>query len=85
MRRRGTFKENANPAVMAAAFEKHLSEVDAWFDGRSYVKMMRVPYKDVLSKPQEISRQAATFLGVELNLAAMVAQVDESLYRNRAK
>jgi hypothetical protein len=29
LRRRGTYKEGANPAVMASAFEKHLREVYA--------------------------------------------------------
>src|SRR3954470_1274126 len=34
MRRRGTYKEGANPAAMAAAFEKHLREVYAWLQGK---------------------------------------------------
>jgi hypothetical protein len=85
MRRRGTFKEGANPAVMAAAFEKHLREVDAWFASRSHTKVMRVPYKDVLGKPEEITRLIGDFLGIALEMPAMVAQVDQSLYRNRAK
>src|SRR6202161_439394 len=38
LKRRGTYKEGANPAAISAAFEKHLREVYAWMDGKTYVK-----------------------------------------------
>jgi hypothetical protein len=85
LRRRGTFKEGSNPAMIAAAFEKELAKVSAWIDGRSYVKALRVPYHDVLSKPQEIAQKLASFLEMKLDEDAMIQQVDASLYRNRAK
>lgn len=84
MRRRGTFKEGANSAIIGAAFEKHLREVYAWLDTKPYVRALRVPYHDVLAKPQEISGNLVEFLGSPLNIDAMVQQVDSSLYRNRA-
>ena len=84
MRRRGTFKEGANSAIIGAAFEKHLREVYAWLDTKPYVKALRVPYHDVLAKPQEIGGNLVEFLGSPLNIDAMVQQVDASLYRNRA-
>jgi hypothetical protein len=83
MRRRGTYKEDANPAAMAVAFEKHLREVYAWLEGKPYVKSMRVAYHDALKQPDEISRQISEFLGEPLNLEAMRQAVDASLYRNR--
>jgi len=83
LRRRGTYKEGANPAAMAAAFEKHLREVYAWLDGRPYVKSMRVSYHEALSQPEEVSRKIYEFLGESLNVEAMTMQVDASLYRNR--
>jgi hypothetical protein len=85
MRRRGTFKEGANAAAISAAFENHLREVYAWLDGKPYVKLLRLPYHDVLNKPKEIARQIQDFLQLDLNIAAMVQQVDASLYRNRSK
>ena len=83
LRRRGTYKEGANPAAMAAAFEKHLREVYAWLGGKPYVKSIRVAYHDVLEHPEDVSRNLAEFLGVSLNVEAMTRQVDASLYRNR--
>jgi len=85
LRHRGTYKEGANPAAIAAAFEKHLREVYAWLDGTPYVKALRVPYHEALRNAQETSQTLATFLDVTLNVEAMAQQVDASLYRNRAK
>jgi hypothetical protein len=83
LRRRGTYKEGANPAAMAVAFERHLREVYAWLEGRPYVKSMRVAYHDALEHPEEVSRRIAEFLGISLNVEGMIQQVDASLYRNR--
>jgi hypothetical protein len=85
LRHRGTYKEGANPAIMSAAFEKHLREVYAWLDGKPYVKAIRVSYHDALSGPKEIGQQIAQFLGIELSVDAMAQQVDAALYRNRSK
>jgi hypothetical protein len=83
LRRRGTYKEGANPAAMAAAFEKHLREVYVWLDGKPYVKAIRVQYHEALEHPEDVSRKLAEFLGVLLNRELMKQQVDASLYRNR--
>jgi|SRR4051812_32782138 hypothetical protein len=84
LRRRGTYKEGANPVVIAAAFEKHLREVYAWLDGKVYVKALRLPYHEVLTSPKEVGLRLAEFLAIPLNVEAMMQQVDSSLYRNRA-
>jgi len=85
LKRRGTYKDGANPAIISAAFEKHLREVYAWLDGKPYVKTLRLPYHDVLSKPKEVSEQLEQFLGFPLNVDVMTREVDASLYRNRGK
>ena len=83
LRRRGTFKEGVDPAMISTAFQKHLREVDSWLADKLYVKTMRVPYHAVLTQPQEIANQLPGFLGIDLNVGAMTQQVDASLYRNR--
>ena len=85
LRRRGTYKEGTDPAMIAGAFERHLREVYAWLESKPHVKNLRVPYHDALSRPKETAQQLAQFLRVELNVDAMVQQVDASLYRNRSK
>jgi len=83
LRRRGTYKEGANPAAMGAAFEKHLRDVYAWLEGKTYVKSMRVAYHEALAHPEAVSRRIAEFLGISLNVDSMTRAVDASLYRNR--
>jgi hypothetical protein len=85
LRRRGTYKSNADSAAMAAVFEKHLNEVNAWMEGKPYVKIMRIEFHEVLREPKRISEKLVEFLGIELNLEAMARQVDASLYRNRGR
>jgi hypothetical protein len=43
-----------------------------------------VEYHNALKEPERISTEIAGFLGVLLNVEAMIAQVDASLYRNRS-
>jgi hypothetical protein len=83
MKRRGTFK-GTNPAIMSAAFEKHLREVYAWLDSKANVKALRVPYHEVLNRPKEIAANVTEFLQIPMDIEAMIQQVDGSLYRNRA-
>ena len=85
LRRRGTYKQGADQSAVSAAFEKHLREVYAWMEGKPYVKSLRVAYHDALHRPQEVARQVGEFLGIRLNVEAMVTQVDASLYRNQGK
>ena len=85
MRRRGTYKEGANPAAIGAAFEKHLREVYAWLDSKPYVRSIRVTYHDALNDPKLISSRISEFVGIPLNIEAMTGQVDSSLYRNRSE
>ncbi len=85
LRRRENYKQSGDPGVISAAFEKHLKEVYAWLEGKSYVKSLRVAYHDVLTEPLVISRSVSEFLGIKLDLEGMARQVDSSLYRNRTR
>ena len=85
LKRRGVYKEGADAAIISAAFEKHLREVYAWMEAKSYVKTLRVAYHDVLGNPREIAQQLTRFLDLDLDIAAMTEPIDQSLYRNRGK
>jgi hypothetical protein len=85
LRNRGTAKPGTNNSAIAAAFEKHLREVNAWLDGKNYVKTFRVPYHEVLRDAQGIAQKVTEFLGIDLDVEAMTHQVDSGLYRNRSR
>jgi Sulfotransferase domain len=85
LRHRGTFKPGTNPEFISAAFERHLREVYAWLDRRPFASVSRISYHRVLIEPRVVAEEVEKFLGLALDLEAMVRQVDPSLYRNRSK
>ena len=85
LQRRGTYKEGANSEAVSSAFEKHLREVYLWLNGKPHVRALRIRYHDVLRDPESVGETLARFLGLKLDLAAMLKRVDASLYRNRGK
>lgn len=85
LKRRGTAEWGGNSSQMAELFQRHVLEVNRWLAGKANVKVLRVHYHRVLREPQAVAEEVAGFLGASLDIPAMVAQVDGSLYRNRMK
>ena len=82
LRRRG--KTDSVPhEAMTNAFKEHFRAVNAFFKKRSDIFVLPIAYNRVLQDPTAISQSIKEFLQLDLNLEAMVAQVDPSLYRNR--
>src|ERR1022692_644551 len=85
LRRRGTYEPGGDTSPIEQAFQRHLIEVNKWMASKLNVKVCRVHYHRVLRDAQGIAEEVAGFLQVPLDIAAMVGQVDGSLYRNRMK
>jgi Sulfotransferase domain len=68
---------------MKAAFQVHLEELDRWLAGQPYIAVLRVSYNELLEDPVAQAKRVCQFLERILDLDAMVAAVDPSLYRNR--
>jgi hypothetical protein len=58
---RGTAKPGTDASVIAAAFGKNLRAVNAWLDGKAYVKTLRVSYHEVLQDAEGIGQKLAEF------------------------
>jgi|SRR5271165_599138 len=85
LRRRGTYDPKVDSSPIEAAFQRHLMEVNKWFNSKPNVKVLQVHYHRVLREPAETAKAVIDFLNVPLNLDAMVQQIDPNLYRNRMK
>jgi hypothetical protein len=83
LKRRGTQDPSVDPAVIKQAFQNHLYEVNTWMNGKANVSVLRLPYHRVLEEPRAVAEEIAAFLKMPLNVEAMTAQVDRSLYRQR--
>ena len=85
LRRRGNADSNADASAIEEAFQRPLIEVNRWLVGKSNMQVSRVHYHRVLREPKAVAEEIAAFLGVPLDVEAMVRQVDGRLYRNRMK
>jgi hypothetical protein len=62
-----------------------LVEVNQWFAKKENVRVLKVHYHRLLREPKVVAGEVAAFLEVPMDVDAMAAQVDGSLYRNRMK
>lgn len=85
LRRRGSADSISGASAIEEAFHRHLIEVHLWLAGQKNIQVSRVHYHRVLREPKVVAEEVATFLRTPLDIAAMFAQVDGSLYRNRIK
>ena len=80
---RGESGGSAGDDALQKFFEVHLRKVKYFLAHDRRFSVIDVTYTDVLADPEAMARRICTFLGANLNIAAMVAAVDNQLYRNR--
>jgi hypothetical protein len=70
---------------MAQLFDKHLAQIYGWLARQPNLTYMDVDYNQLLVDPMPVLTAMQGFLNRSLDLAAMAAVVDASLYRQRAE
>lgn len=71
-------------ASVIAAFEQHLRKIRSWLSQQSNVAVLYMDYPAVLQAPEEQIAKICTFLGRELDRAAMIDQIERSLHREKS-
>jgi len=84
LERRGEDSDTIDDAEMARLFEAHVAQVHGWMDQQPHVTYLDVDYNGVLADPVGCLAQVNDFLELSLDLEAMTAVVDLTLYRQRA-
>ena len=74
---------SGDKATMKELFVSHLEEVEAWLRARPDIEVLFVSYNRMLEDARSGAQRIDRFLGQILDVDAMVAEVDYSLYRNR--
>ena len=81
--RRGEPADKVPDDKMAAMFNKHVAQVEAWLAEQPNIDVLYVNYNEVLNDPRRHSEQINTFLGGSLAVADMIEVVDRALYRQQ--
>jgi hypothetical protein len=69
---------------MGRLYEKHLKDIDPWFETQENIDVVYISYNDLIENPRDNIEKCNRFLGNRLDVDKMVRVIDKSLYRNRA-
>lgn len=83
--RLGTASADVDIEALTEDTSLHLQTIEAWLAAQSRLSVLWVGYGDVLADPRAEAQRVATFIGRPLNIEAMAAAVDPSLYRERGE
>ena len=72
-------------AELKKSFEKHLLEVKEWLRQQPNFECLYVEYSGILKQPFQEAKRVKGFLEADFDLRAMIAPIDEELYRNRVE
>ncbi len=70
---------------MKAQFNEHVRAVKYWVARKPNMRVLYVKYRDVMNSSADVIESIAEFLEVPLNIEAMQAVPNQSLYRNRSQ
>ena len=81
--RRGEPTDTVPDEKMAAMFEKHVAQVEAWLAAQPNIEVLYVSYNDVMKDSRSHAERINSFLGGSLKVDEMVSVVDRTLYRQQ--
>jgi len=81
--RRGEPADAVPDEKMAGMFEKHVAQVESWLKAQPNIETIFVSYNEVMKDPRPHAERINCFLGGSLNVDAMTAVADRSLYRQK--
>lgn len=82
LERRGRPAPNEDEA-MAAAFQRHLTELEAWLAQQPNMQVLYIAYGMVLDQPAAECNRVNAFFGGVLDTVAMAQVIDQALHRQR--
>ncbi|MGE5207055.1 MAG: sulfotransferase domain-containing protein [Chlamydiota bacterium] len=70
--------------AVIAAFQEHLKKTKSWLSQQPNFAVLYVDYPAVLQAPEENARKICSFLGRDLDVSAMISQIEQSLHREKS-
>ena len=81
--RDGKAKQDVIPLMMKEAIKNQMDQVEQWLQGKDYIDICRISYKNLLDDPEEELRKLMGFLDLKVDLEPIKKVIDPSLYRER--
>lgn len=82
-RRKEPVPSDEAQAELRRGFILHIEEVEALVRSRDDMEVLWISYNRLMSDPERMAERVQGFLQRELDVGAMIARVDPSLYRQR--
>jgi hypothetical protein len=76
-------KTAADAALLTKVFESQLAQLTPWLATQPCIRVLPVPYHQVVQQPLPVAQAVNDFLGLALDTGAMVRAVDPALHRQR--
>jgi Sulfotransferase family len=73
------------PSELVTLYQRELHHLARWFAGRPDFNVIEIAFAQLISDPESVVRRLVGFLGTNLDVEAMAAVVDPSLYRERVR
>jgi hypothetical protein len=84
LQRQGKQGASLSDAQLARVFAAQVEQCLAWLARQPNFALLTVNYNELVRDPRPFAEQLGEFLGPDLDVAAMTAAVDPSLYRQRS-
>lgn len=81
--RSGQPAETISDEKMAQMFQRHLKDVELWLAEQPHIETIYINYNEAIENPFPSIQMVNHFFGGGLDLEAMVAVVNKTLYRQR--
>jgi hypothetical protein len=83
IRRRSQSGPAVPAAQMMAALQGHLNQLRSWLKDKKNISVLDVHHHDLLGDTKRICASVKEFLSADLDVEAMMSQLDPALYRQR--
>jgi hypothetical protein len=81
--RRGEPTDRISDEKMSETFQRHLQDIELWLAAQTNIKVLYINYNEAIENPGPSIRMVNDFLRADLDVEAMAAVVNRSLYRQR--
>jgi len=78
-------KHPSNNDILSKVFQKQIADTQKWLERQNNISSLFLSYTDALFEQRATVENITSFLGLDLEMYAMINVIDQSLYRERVQ